>query len=121
MNGVGNFIAQYQEILDSLPPILYRILGVNEEDVDDDDDFDDVQNMFDLLSLRKILRKAADHKISLGYFPFWMSKEEKKQYIRLLGLYEIVIDHVWEDIDELRRTPPYDVEDDDFDDYQFDD
>ena len=97
-----------------------RILGVNGKDVDDDE-IDDDKHLLDLLSLLKNLRKVINCKVSLDYVPFWMSEEEKKLQIRLLGLYEIVIDHAWKAIDELFHTQKYDIEDDDFDDYHFHD
>ena len=97
-----------------------RILGVNGEDVDDDE-IDDDRRLLYLLSLKKILQKATERIVSLEYVSFWMSKERKTHQFRLLLMYESVKDQIREAIGTLCHTSLIEDQDDDFDDYHFGD
>ena len=52
------------------------------------DKIDDDQRLLNLLSLKKILQKAAKRLVSFGYVPFWMSEEQKLQQFGLRLMYE---------------------------------
>ena len=110
-------IERQKQINATYPPLPSRILSKDGEGDIDDDDMDNVDDLYDLICLQKILWKITGRINSLKHPPFWKTPAEKLQDFRIALYYEDLRELVYEAIDEICCTPIYDDSDDNFDDY----
>ena len=69
-------IERQKQINATYPPLLDRILPIDGEEIKDDD-IDNVDDLYDLIYLPKILWKINDRIICLRHPPFWKTLAEK--------------------------------------------
>ena len=78
---------------------------------------DNVDDLLDFFSLRKIHRTICRRINHLENPPFWMTPAEKLRDFRYLLFYESLREKVWETIDEICHTPIYNDSNYNFDGY----
>ena len=110
-------IERQKQINTTYPPLPDRILSKDGQADINDDDIDNVNDLYDLICLRKIMWKLNGCIHCLKSPPFWKTPTEKLQDFRISLYYEDLRELVYEAIDEICCTPIYDDSDDNFDDY----